>query len=260
MKTVSVTKALYSFLAIPSVRQLYVQVMVIGMFMVGLGYVKGAILNRKIFKNRGFYKRLVLSIDVFLFTTYAIISYEIDTPSPEFPKLMKLISNETISSITNTILIIIPIDFIMVWLTGLLFLTLSRELVGLGITDKPISLDVRHELSVIFFVTGTWHFVCCIWWFLWYGDDSMFNWYSVLYHSSFGAAQFSFGFFWLLMIRKEYYDLNINFSEWMATICYTILIIAVYVTRLSWYIQNAVKDIIYQKLIEYIYIHHLWHM
>ena len=62
----------------PLVKGLYTEVMVIGMFLVGFGYVRSAMSDPLVVRRGHFCRRIVLLTSVMLFSTYIILSYNVD--------------------------------------------------------------------------------------------------------------------------------------------------------------------------------------
>lgn len=252
---------IYTGLVNSPLSSLLEEVVALGIFVVGLSYLRHAMRDPDVLWRSAFFKRALLLGCVVLFVTYIAVAYEVDL-------FVQRQAGELGSGVTDLpgakrlILTILPIDLLGVGLTAGLFAVLSlddlRDLLRAG--DKEI--DLNTQIFFLFLLTGLWHGLMIAWWLVYgvntfevYGLLSLreaarqLNAYDLLYHSAYALGHLSCAYLWV-RIEGRCSAASSSDAEWRSAVewssamewwgvgLYGLLVTAVYLTRLSTYVEK----------------------
>jgi hypothetical protein len=225
----------YSQFVAPIIKTLYCEVMIIGLFGVTIWYVRCAHSLSTTIGDPNFWKRVILLAAVMLFTIYIVVSYQIDSAPAVRPG--QFANSESLISVQIAILVITPLELLMVALGAGLFLVLAMDAFAKSSTDVKPTFQLKDEPGHLFLITGTWHSCCAIWWLInIYRDGSGFG-YS--FHVTFALLHYLSLMLWKRWSANTERAQNVR--EWVAICIYSALIIGVYISRLGWYVRNAIE-------------------
>lgn len=227
------------------------EVVALGIFVVGLSYLRHAMRDPDVLRRSAFVKRAVLLGAVVVFVTYIAVAYEVDLFVQE--QAGQGASRVTdLAGAKRLTLMILPIDLLGVGLTAGLFAVLTlddlRDLLRAG--DKEV--DLNTQIAFLFLLTGLWHGLMIAWWLV-YGANTLeahdllslqatarqLNLYDLLYHFAYGLGHLSCAYLWVRMRRDGLWDgPRRSKVEWWGVVLYGLLVTAVYLTRLSSYVEK----------------------
>lgn len=223
-------------------------VMGLGLFVVGLGYLRHIARDPKILRHSGVWKRALLLGAVVMFVTYITVAYEVDIgpPDEEFMLPVKEVAQAKLLT-----LMMLPIDLLGVGLMAALFAILSLEDLPDLLKGAGRKIGLYDQIGLLFLVTGAWHVVMVAWWFMftlhtggvgsWFESWQSYryhNLYDVVYHVAFGVAHLSYFWLWKRMEDGAWVRARRGVLEWWGVLVYVSLVTSVYVTRLSSYVDK----------------------
>lgn len=230
----------YSHLVAETLRGLLEEVLILGMFIVGVGHISHAARDPGYLKSRKLKKSLVLLAAVMLFVTYMKLTYYV-----EWTSASDAIIREAKEQFTNAdrriaalmVILLTPVDLCVVAFLAGMFLVLARDefLFRKELGDNSLIGEVR----LLHLFTGGAHFVTVVWWILFgtFTGGVPNRATDILYHAVFATLQLA-GY---AVIRRKQYDpkdlspridrLETRYIAYYATITF-----AVYASRLWIYV------------------------
>lgn len=207
--------------------------MAIGLFLVGIGYLRKGFSNREEWSTEDFGKRLLLLSGVLMFSLYVVSSYQVGLSLTDGE-----IAAGTIVPLTVKLKVLLfgPLELLLAVIEGTMFLVLG--------VDDSSSLSAADELPPVakkverlFKITCLWHTVVIVWWLLWLGTD-YFSGLSVLQHTVFGCFHGVAAGLWTRRVPER----SRARHEWVAVGAYTTIVTLLYFARMSFYISRTAAE------------------
>ena len=145
---------------------------------------------------------------------------------------------ESLRTVQAKILLIIPLELAMVTLGAGLFLVLAESPWSSGGSSSETTFQLKHELLYLFSTTGIWHACCATWWII--KTPGNCGGPDAAYHATFAFLQLLSAITWNFW-RTAPSSCAQTAREWLAICVYSLLVLAVYITRTGSYIQLAVE-------------------
>lgn len=222
----------------------------IGLFVVGLGYIRHTVRKPRVLRHSGFWKRMLLLGCVVLFVTYVTIAYEVDIEPPNAAESGS-VALATVHNAKLLILTILPIDLLGIALTATLFAVLSLEDLPDLFQKLDRKFDLYDQIGLLFLLTGLWHVVMIGWWGVysvyngnlgtWFESWRSYqthNLYDVLYHLVYGLGYLSHFYLWKKLSGGSWHRTRRTWVEWWGIAVYAVLVVTVYISRLSSYVDR----------------------
>lgn len=233
---------IYTKILAPVIQNLYSEVLIIGLFIVGFSYLQGIFFDKKSARNSYFWRRVLLLSSVMLFTIYVVLSYNVDIAVGKIDYNIK-------SWMTPQIffLLIAWVELAMVSLTGAMFLILSYGFLTHTAKSEKVDEDQTNKksektLAFLFGATGLWHILCIVWWLFWIGDQR-FSLYSIYIHGIIASVHIISLLIWNYITSSKFYLPHYNLYNWIGDIWYFIIILTVYIIRMGWYADSVIKAV-----------------
>ncbi len=229
---------IYSRVIAPLVKALYTEVMVIGMFFVGFGYLRSAISDALVVRRGHFWRRILLFTLVILFSIYIILSYNVDNTNHG------QVNRDATSILPPKafFMLMAPLELVMVGLSGAMFLILGFEVFpqkGNSKDDFHLQVSQKSKLTLTFLfgISALWHFCCIIWWFFWLDHDS-FSLLSVNMQAFITVVHLLSLLVWRRLASSKRYSSQQGIYDWIGVVWYFLIIFTVYILRMCWYAES----------------------
>uniref|UniRef100_UPI004056BD1B hypothetical protein n=1 Tax=Candidatus Electrothrix sp. TaxID=2170559 RepID=UPI004056BD1B len=220
----------YTKLIAPVMQSLCIEVMVLGMFVIGFSYIHAALVKRRIFRQAFLWRQILLLISVMLVCMYCIISYNCES-------VLHVSENtEGIVIPIKSFFIIMPIiDIILVGIIGGMFgcLVLDNALV-----ERDTYQSTKEELSILLLLSSWYHTICLLWWLMWIGSEA-FDVYNVWLHFYIVVIYYISYKAWQRIIHSNIYIENKEKYEWYGAAWYGLMATFVYCIRMSYYFDSV---------------------
>lgn len=231
---------IYSGLVGGTLQALIQQVLILGIFIVGIGHVTHGIKKAQYFSTPLFRQRLILVCVVILFVTFMKLTYSVEW-GLSFESMIQQ-ARATFEDAERhraalMVVLLIPIDLTTIVLLAGMFLVLA---VDESSDDKSSEsgITIHRELRNLYLLTGSTHFAMILWWiFFNILTDGIFNNLGdILYHVIFVSLHAT-GY----TVLKKNTDSKNRISGWMSNgnlhVCfYSVITLSVYVSRLWMYV------------------------
>ena len=239
---------IYSGLVGGTLQSLIQQVLILGIFIVGIGHVTHGIKKAQYFSSSLFRKRLLLVCVVILFVTFMKLTYSVEW-GLSFESMIQqaraIFEDAERHRAALMVVLLTPIDLTTIVLLAGMFLVLAVD----ESSDDKISgsgVTIHRELRNLYLLTGSTHFVMVIWWifFNMLTDGGILkNLGDIMYHIIFvflHAAGYT--------VLKKNTDGKNKISGWIGSenfhICfYSVITLSVYVSRLWIYVFRYTQPI-----------------
>lgn len=231
---------IYSGLVGGTLHALIQQVLIIGIFIVGIGHVTLGIKKAQYFSTPLFRKRLLLVCVVILFVTFMKLTYSVEW-GLSFESMIQQ-ARATFGDAERhraalMVVLLIPIDLTTIILLAGMFLVLAVD----ESSDDKISesgITIHRELRNLYLLTGSTHCAMVLWWIFFNILTNGFfnNLEDIMYHVIFVSLHAT-GY----IVLKKNTDSRNKMSSWMGSenlhICfYSVITFSVYVSRLWIYV------------------------
>jgi hypothetical protein len=224
---------IYAKIIAPSIKSLSVEVMVIGVFVVGLSYIRCVMIDKKILKKGYLWRQILLLLSVVLFCMYCIISYNCETLR-HIPRE----KNDILLPIKLFFYIMPILDLSIIGLIGVMFGCLAIEP---SLMDKDDYESSKEELSSLLALSSVNHFVCILWWLVWIGSDT-FELRNINFHSFMTLIYLALFLTWRSLVRHSSYARYKEVYEWCGAAGYALIAVIVYLIRMSYYFDSILKS------------------
>lgn len=233
----------YAKFIAPLIQSLSIEVMVIGVFVVGLSYVRCVMIDPKIVKKGYLWRQIILLLSVILFCLYCAISYNCEATR-------HAVETKEILIPVKLFFCIIPIiDLSIIGIIGAMFAILAIEQ---SLTDREDYESSKEELAALLLLSSIEHFVCILWWLIWIGSET-FNMRSINFNCYMIAIYLSMFLTWRMLVRHSTYARYKEVYEWGGVIWYVLMVVSVYIIRMSWYFDSVLK-LHYQDVLDFSWI------
>jgi len=230
-----INEHLFDEIISPVIKELYSEVVIIGMFFVGFSYIRYAVINKQTIRTHRFGKWAILLTSVMLFTIYTVLSYNIDVAAN--------VKQSNLDGYTSYIpprlflILMTLLEFILITISGSLFLILGMD--AFGKRDATTSHNFKDELSLLFIATALWHLGVCLWYVLWYGS-SKFTIPDLGFHLCLLLVHLISFSVWRYISTRDKYEIKFKKLDWIGVGWYTGIMIIVFIVRMSDYSILAV--------------------
>ncbi|MCI5115810.1 MAG: hypothetical protein D3921_07865 [Candidatus Electrothrix sp. AW1] len=231
---------IYSGLVGGTLQALIQQVLILGIFIVGIGHVTHGIKKAQYFSTPLFRQRLILVCVVILFVTFMKLTYSVEW-GLSFESMIQQ-ARATFEDAERhraalMVVLLIPIDLTTIVLLAGMFLVLA---VDESSDDKSSEsgITIHRELRNLYLLTGSTHFAMILWWiFFNILTDGIFNNLGdIMYHVIFVSLHAT-GY---TVLKKSTNSKN-KITSWISNgnlhVCfYSFITLSVYVSRLWMYV------------------------
>ena len=231
----------YSSLVAETVRGLLEEVLILGLFIVGVGHAAHAAKAPGYLRSANFRKRLALLAAVMLFVTYMKLTYYVEWTSRVEGALQSAQSVFTDTDRHTAALMVIlltPLDLAIVGLLAGMFLVLARDEYLFRKEDK-FDYSLVSEVRQLYLLTGGAHLTTAVWWVAFgaFSGGVIGRWEDLLYHATF-AALHGAGYYKIKSVSDDPLGISspVHRTETAHVSYYIAITIAVYVTRLWIYV------------------------
>lgn len=232
----------YSRLVADTLRGLLEEVLILGMFIVGVGHISHAARDPGYLRSLKFKKSLVLLAAVMLFVTYMKLTYYVEWTSASDAIIREAKQNFTNADRNTAALMVIlltPVDLCVVAFLAGMFLVLARD--EFLFRKEQGDNSLIGEVRLLHLFTGGAHFVTVVWWILFgtFTDGVPHRSPDILYHSSFALLQ-GLGYLNIRRLKDDPTDRSRR-ADRLETACvsyYTLITVTVYASRLWIYVHR----------------------
>ncbi len=228
---------IYSGLVAETFRGLLQEVVVLGLFIVGIGNMRQGVRDPSYSRTSEFRKRLVLIAAVLLYVTYMKLTYSVEWalgPEDVIRRARTTFTEDERNRSALLVIVLVPIDLAIVVLLAGMFLVLSRDdnLGGQG--------GILDEVGSLYRLTRATHVFTLGWWFAFAGlaEGGIGRWSDITYHATFVALH-SGG---LGLLRHSRARLPVgedsNRVENRHVAIYSVLAVSVYISRIWIYVHR----------------------
>ncbi|MCI5130767.1 MAG: hypothetical protein D3904_04430 [Candidatus Electrothrix sp. EH2] len=222
----------YAKFVAPVSQSLSIEVMVLGVFVVGISYIHCVMKNKEILKKGYLWRQIILLASVILFCLYNNISYNCETALHTIEEKKDILLSEKL------FFCIMPIiDLSIIGIIGAMFGCLA---IDSSLMTKEDYESSKEELSVLLVLSSTNHFVCILWWILWIGSET-FDIRSICFHALIALIYLELFLVWRRFIRNSLYRGHKELYEWCGVAVYVVIVTYVYCVRMSYYFDSVSK-------------------
>ena len=227
---------IYSGLVAETLRGLIEEVLILGLFIVGVGHFRHALRDPSYLRSIPFAKRFGLLAGVMLFVTYMKLTYSVEWALG----IESLVDQAKIEFSTAQrhqasfmVILLTPIDLCIVALMAGMFIVLALDDY---VQEKPSNKreqSLCSDLKYLYILTGAAHGVTILWWlfFAVLSGDGISRWSDIAFHAIFALLHL-FGF---LALKRAGFACSSRSEGWHVS-WFVLLTVSVYVLRLWIYI------------------------
>ena len=227
---------IYSGLVAETLRGLIEEVLILGLFIVGVGHFRHALRDPSYLRSIAFAKRFSLLAGVMLFVTYMKLTYSVEWALG----IESLVDQASLEFTTGQrhqasfmVILLTPIDLCIVALMAGMFIVLALDEY---VQEKPTTnrkQSLCNDLKYLYILTGGAHCVTILWWFLFavLSGDGIGRWSDIAFHATFALLHL-FGY---LALKRAGFACSDRSEAWHVS-WFVFLTVSVYVLRLWIYI------------------------
>ena len=227
---------IYSGLVAETLRGLIEEVLILGLFIVGVGHFRHALRDPSYLRSFPFAKRFGLLAGIMLFVTYMKLTYFVEWALG----VESLVDQARIEFTTGQrhqaslmVILLTPIDLCIVALMAGMFIVLALDEY---VQEKPAASKEQslcNDLKYLYILTGSAHAVTILWWLVFavLSGDGISRWSDVAFHAIFAILHL-IGF---MALKRKGFNCSSRCEGWHVS-WFVFLTVTVYVLRLWIYI------------------------